>query len=342
MQRVSIFHAVFRCIFSLLLLESTAHAQTILPQGIKDLAGQIVTGTTQNQKKKVAVLPFRDIAGSESVFGAYLSEELVTELFKTNTVEIVERANLDQLLGEIKLGQSGVIDPETARHVGRIAGVDAIVTGTITVLESYVSLNCRLVDTESGRVFGAAQARIVKDADVLKILATSSLPATPNSASPSPPPIREIEQAGFRFQLQACTFDGADAVCHIVVTNESSADRELTLFNSDRGRVPGWRTVPGLTRLIDASGNEFFSSEESILGSMRGLAPSARLASKVPMALTLVFPGLPSTSKQASLIEILCRAGSGRPASVGGFGGNSRSSYDDFRIQLRDVPLNRD
>src|SRR4030095_11254893 len=117
------------------------------------------------------------------------SEELVTDLFTSGGLDIVERSMLDRLLGEAKLGETGVIDPETATKVGKVAGVDAIVTGTITDLQSYVALNCRLIDTRTGRIFGAAQSKIVKDDDVRKIMGASlpSAPAGPTQSQPSGP-----------------------------------------------------------------------------------------------------------------------------------------------------------
>lgn len=137
-----------------------AHAQKVLSEGIQELAAQIAASVTQ--ERKIAVLPFRELDGRATVLSTYISEELVTDLFVIGGLEIVERSLLDRLLGEMKLGQSGVIDPETARELGKVAGVDAIVTGTITDLQSYVALNCRLIDAQSGRIFAAAQTKIVK------------------------------------------------------------------------------------------------------------------------------------------------------------------------------------
>jgi len=124
-----------------LLLPGEVRAQKFLSEGIKDLATQIATSSAKEQKRKIAVLPFRELDGRPTVLGTYISEELVTDLFTIGGLDIVERSMLDRILGEIKLGQTGLIDAETATKVGKIAGVDAIVTGTITDLQSYVALN---------------------------------------------------------------------------------------------------------------------------------------------------------------------------------------------------------
>lgn len=153
---------------AVLLNVSSLDAQT-LDAGIKDLASQISTSAAKEEKKRIAVLPFRELDGQPTVLGTYLAEALVTNLFQLGNFKIVERQMLDKVLGELKIQQTGAIDPSTAKEIGRITAVDAIVTGSITELGGHIAVNCRLIDTTTGEVFGAAQARITKDEDVVEI-----------------------------------------------------------------------------------------------------------------------------------------------------------------------------
>src|SRR5437764_14187098 len=73
-----------------------------LSEGIKDLAAQIAKNMAKDQKRKIAVLPFKELDGRSTVLGTYLAEELVTDLFSVGDIEIVERAMLDKILGELK------------------------------------------------------------------------------------------------------------------------------------------------------------------------------------------------------------------------------------------------
>lgn len=145
-------------------------AQKPVGDGIKDLATQITASATRQDKQRIAVLPFHELDGQPTVLGTYVAEELVTNLFQLGNFKIVERQLLGKVMGELKIQQSGAIDPATAKEIGRIAAVDAIVTGSITDLEAYVAVNCRLIDTTTGEVFGAAQTKITKDDDVRKIM----------------------------------------------------------------------------------------------------------------------------------------------------------------------------
>ena len=153
-----------------LLVTEAAYAQKVIGDAAKDLADQIALAAAKHGKHKIAVIPFRELDGRTTVLGTYLAEELVTNLFSTGTLDVVERSMLDKVMSELKFSQSGAIDPESARHVGRIVGVEAIVTGSIADLKSYVGVNCRLINTETGRIFGVAQAKIVKDADLQRSL----------------------------------------------------------------------------------------------------------------------------------------------------------------------------
>ncbi len=81
---------------------------------------------------------------------------------------------VDKLLGEIKLGQTGLVDPDTAKKIGKLSGVDAVVTGSITDLKSYIAINCRLIDTQTGTIFAAAKVNIVQD-DTLRAVLGSLL-----------------------------------------------------------------------------------------------------------------------------------------------------------------------
>jgi TolB-like protein len=304
-----------------ILFASKVHAQKTLSDGIKDLATQVATNIAKEQKQKIAVLPFRELDGQPTILGTYLAEELVTNLFSIGGIEIVERSMLDKLIGELKLGQTGIIDPDTAKRVGKIAGVDAVVTGSITDLQSYVALNCRLIDAQSGKIFAAAQAKIVKDDDVRKIMeAQMPKPATQaqgqalerNKSTDTLSKTIMTKSAGeFSFELQRCTLKGNKVDCELRIIN-SSQDRKLDLYASYYG---------DRSRLIDLNGDQFFSSGVSLGGYPPDpYVASLTLVADVPMRSRLIFDGIPADTSVVKLIELRSSVGS---------------------IQFRDVPLSR-
>ncbi len=289
-------------VFALLSMTARrAAAQKGLYQGIDSLAAAILEKVTQEQKHRVAVLPFHEMTGRTSVLDSYLSEALLTELVRAGKVEVIERAMLDRLLGEIKLGQTGIIDSETARRVGKVAGVDAIVTGTITELRTYLAVNCRLIDTQTGQVFAAAQTWINKDSDVMALLnqrdsggaepATAEREPSKKTVPIAPPPLPQaVIERDCIFQLKGCTLFGSTLKCDILITDKG-VDRTLIFGKNDR------------TRIIDDSGREYRGISFSIGSHSNDYAARGSLTTDVPIRGQLQFGGLSAAVRKLSLLE---------------------------------------
>lgn len=62
---------------------------------------------------------------------------------KTSIFSFVERTEMERILKEQALGMSGVIDDSQATQVGKILGIDAIVSGSTNWTESYESNSAR-------------------------------------------------------------------------------------------------------------------------------------------------------------------------------------------------------
>lgn len=142
---------------------TTAKTSKRLDDQLNNLTEQIVNDLKEGQKSKIAIIEFSDLDGDVSNLGKYVSEELTTRLYRTKRFQVVERELLKKVMAEHKLNLSGAIDESTAVEVGRILGVDAIATGTISDLGRYVKVNARLISTERGSIFAVASAEILKD-----------------------------------------------------------------------------------------------------------------------------------------------------------------------------------
>jgi curli biogenesis system outer membrane secretion channel CsgG len=106
---------------------------------------------------------------AQARIGNTATDILITELVKSGKFIVIERDKMDKIMEEQKLGQSGAIDPSTAAKVGKILGLNAIVTGSISqfgvksegkdflVTQSKqqiveCTVDVRVVDAETGRV----------------------------------------------------------------------------------------------------------------------------------------------------------------------------------------------
>jgi TolB-like protein len=141
---------------------------------IDNLTQQIVASLTTQKTSKIAVIEFPDVEGQTTVFGKYLAEELITRLFRTGRFQVIERQLLNKIMEEQKLSAMGLFDPKTVKEFGRILGVDAITTGTITDLDMAVKINARLIATETGSVFAVASVRIPLSRELETLLGKKS------------------------------------------------------------------------------------------------------------------------------------------------------------------------
>jgi curli biogenesis system outer membrane secretion channel CsgG len=149
-----------------------------------------VTGTAAAQEKiRIAVVDF----DTEAVHATWhwgwhyshlaraAADNLTTKLVQSGSFRVIERQQLDKVLGEQNLGAGGRIDPSTAAKVGKILGVQLVVIGSVTefginekggripqigrwkwgrgvgakVVTGRAKLTARLVDTTTAEILGA-------------------------------------------------------------------------------------------------------------------------------------------------------------------------------------------
>ncbi len=81
---------------------------------------------------KIAVLELEAPKAAPDA-GSILSGSIVTNLFKLGRKDfkVIEREALQSIIKEISIGQAGVLDVETAKEIGKIAGIDVILVGRV-------------------------------------------------------------------------------------------------------------------------------------------------------------------------------------------------------------------
>lgn len=127
------------------------------------LSRQITSEMNLNSKASAAVTEFKWIDGSQHDLEAFIAEELITRLTKHGKLMVVERKLLDKAVEELKFNLSDLFDPQHAKQFGRFTGADTIMVGTITDLSYKYKVNCRLIDTETGKVYGVTGVSIYHD-----------------------------------------------------------------------------------------------------------------------------------------------------------------------------------
>ncbi|HXZ38769.1 MAG TPA: CsgG/HfaB family protein [Thermodesulfobacteriota bacterium] len=89
--------------------------------------------THKGPKLRVGIVDFVNKSSyGAGRLGTSASDILTTELFKTGAFIMIERDRLKQVLGEQALGQTGAVSAETAAQAGKVLGLNALVTGSIS------------------------------------------------------------------------------------------------------------------------------------------------------------------------------------------------------------------
>jgi len=129
--------------------------------------GPIVTSLLkayQGQGKTIAVAGFSYTDGRVSSDGNIVTERFTTELINRRTLRVVERDKIEKVLAELKLQNTGSIDPESAKKVGQMLGADLLVIGGMVELPGKVlELNIRLASVESGEAVAAVTGQVQKN-----------------------------------------------------------------------------------------------------------------------------------------------------------------------------------
>ena len=154
-------------------------------QEIDALAASLGKDIATAGKKTIAVVDFTDLQGNVTELGRFLAEEFSSALAGAGKgFEVVDRTHLRVILQENKLSATGLIDPSTARQLGQITGVEALITGTITPFGDTVRVAVKVLDADSARVIGSVRGNIAKTQAIEELLAADVATATGTTGDP--------------------------------------------------------------------------------------------------------------------------------------------------------------
>jgi hypothetical protein len=312
----------------LLSATSVLHSQEAT---VASMADDLAKSLTAGTHKRVAVVDFTDLNSTVTPLGKYFAQDLEVALAISQTkVDLVNRSRLNELMKENKLDATGLTDPETARKLGKIAGVEALIVGTVTPLDQTVKLDIEAIGTEDARVLTATSRNVLKTRDILALLGQADLRATPDTnISEYPahgitnPPLesrtlmpKRAEAQEVSFLLRFCYLSNSSVICDFTVTNEGD-DRGLSISAGWGGRSK--------TKIFDDRGRETLVSNARLGSHTQGdYGVQSELIAGVQTPVELVFEHVSSAISSISKIEV---------------GGEVEGK--DFSVSFKAVPLSR-
>ena len=134
--------------------------------------------TWADEKPRIGVLRFTNHTSAgwwSGSMGSDLQDMLASELANTKAFQVLERKEINAVMGEQDLGASGRIDPKTRAKMGKIKGAKYLVAGTVSAFEentsgtgggigimgfhiggskgkAYMAVDLKVIDTETGEI----------------------------------------------------------------------------------------------------------------------------------------------------------------------------------------------
>jgi len=107
------------------------------------------------ERLRIAIL---SLENKGTIEGRDLIDRVITAFVKLDRFKVLERAQLEKILAQHKLNLSGFIDAGTAVEIGKGIGVDAVLIGSVSWTPTSVSIDVRLIDTETASIIAAQDA----------------------------------------------------------------------------------------------------------------------------------------------------------------------------------------
>jgi len=99
-----------------------------------------------------------------------LAEILITELSQVQEIQVVERQQLNAIIEEMQLAQTGLISENASIEVGKLLGAKFLVLGSfMAVPGNTIRVDARIVEVETGKTLMGEKAQ-GKDKEILKLV----------------------------------------------------------------------------------------------------------------------------------------------------------------------------
>jgi len=141
-----------------------------LPDHLGNLFREITLNLPIEGENVLAVSGFTSKKTETSQLTSLLNEMALVELTKIDTLKLVEREKLLDVLREQELALSDLMDTSKAIMVGKFLSATLILTGTVIEMSESVIIFGRVIDVQTAEIQSAAQIIVQKNADVSSLL----------------------------------------------------------------------------------------------------------------------------------------------------------------------------
>jgi TolB-like protein len=131
-------------------------------ESMKNLCREIVLDLQSKRRGVIAVCDFTAQGKAGGSIPSMLTEMALEHISRVDTVTLIGRDELYNLLGDEGLLPGSLSDTVHAREVGRLLGADYVMTGNVIETTNTLVIFSRLLNVGSGKVESSAQVIIGK------------------------------------------------------------------------------------------------------------------------------------------------------------------------------------
>jgi TolB-like protein len=253
---------------------------------VPSLAVRIGTALVAAGIRTAVAIDFTDLQARPTELGRYLAERISVELVGVRGLTVIDRANIRNILAEHRLSEEGLINPANAKKLGEFAGVDALVTGTVTVLGDRISLTIKAISASTAQIAAASQASFSMTPDLRQLQYTAvsraDEPQSASSSTDSPArdeavaPISSRDIGSLKVVLRAVSpleAAGARGVRFTMDLISREAAREIVVaVNGEPGTAPTDGRTSLRAGVVDQAGAKWTLSSTGLqgIGHVRG------------------------------------------------------------------------
>jgi len=109
--------------------------------------------------RTIGILKFDNLTQDTSLawIGIGIAETVTNKLKHVKNFQLVERTHLEKVMTEIALGQSGVLNEDSAIKTGKVAGAELLVSGNYRQSGKKLKISLKITEVESGKILNTAE-----------------------------------------------------------------------------------------------------------------------------------------------------------------------------------------
>lgn len=264
-------------------------------------------------KKTIAVVDFTDLEGNVTKLGRFLAEEFSVSLADAGKgFEVVDRTHLKSIIKEHKLSSTGIIDSSTARKLGKIIGVESLITGTITPFGDTIRIAVKILDTTTAKIIGASRVNLAKIGALVdldsEITTPDRVPMAPKPVStPTGKTTHSVTIKGTKFDLKSCERQGKSLIFKFSVTSLDK-DKEVAIHVYTKSAAKAIKTK---TRFFDIKSIEYDAKQIKLANKISQKSIYSTFARNLmlkdlPGDAEILFEGVPPEVSVVAMLEVSC------------------------------------